>query len=199
MGHKIPLALMVSIVAAALLQLPHAVAENVGHYIQGKGTPQDYNRAVDLGNEANHLSKAGNYKDALDLDKKAVEIYPYDAMRHYNLACDYFGLKKFDEAIAILDKAIALEPSYAGAWTTKGECYESKGDLKKADECYRKSFSMDSSSFKTCFNIGDILLQQKNPVEAKTWFVKAKSLSTDPSRLAKVDERLVKIAAMIAK
>ena len=182
-----------------LLQQSACMAENVGHYIEGKGTTQDYNRAIELGNEANHLSKTGKFQEALELDKKATSLYPYDPMRHYNLACDYFGLKKFDEAISLLNKAIEMEPGYATAWTTKGECYESKGDLKEADKCYRKAYSIDPNSFTTCFNIGDVLLQNKNPVEAKTWFVKAKTLSNDPTRLAKIEDRLAKIAKMLSK
>lgn len=54
------------------------------------------------------------------------------AMEHYYRGIDLFDLKKYDEAIGLLEKALAEEPTYAGPRKTLESCYTFLKDFKRA-------------------------------------------------------------------
>ena len=56
----------------------------------------------------NNLTLKGRYADGLDIDKKLISLKPGDPLAHYNLACSYALLKKTDQAITTLSRAIEL-------------------------------------------------------------------------------------------
>jgi tetratricopeptide (TPR) repeat protein len=56
----------------------------------------------------NNLTLKGRYADGLDVDKKLIHLRPSDALAHYNLACSYALLKKPDQALKTLRKAVEL-------------------------------------------------------------------------------------------
>lgn len=66
------------------------------------GYLQAYNN---LGNLYNQF---GMKQEAVDIFLRALTINPNYAMVHFNLATAYFDLKQYDEAVASVDKAIAL-------------------------------------------------------------------------------------------
>jgi tetratricopeptide (TPR) repeat protein len=53
-------------------------------------------------------TKKGLYEKGLGVDLRLSQLRPKDATVHYNLACDYSLLKRTDEAVATLEKAIRL-------------------------------------------------------------------------------------------
>ncbi|MCM8801253.1 MAG: hypothetical protein NC912_04510 [Candidatus Omnitrophica bacterium] len=53
-------------------------------------------------------TKRGFYEKGLAIDKRLVELKPYDPIVFYNLACSYSLLGLIDEAIISLKKAIRL-------------------------------------------------------------------------------------------
>ena len=56
----------------------------------------------------NNLTLKGRYADGLDVDKKLVALRPSDPLVHYNLACSYALMKKIDQSIKVLRKAVEL-------------------------------------------------------------------------------------------
>src|SRR5437762_1276857 len=56
----------------------------------------------------NNLTLKGRYAEGLDIDKKLIQLRPNDALAHYNLACSYALLKKADQAIKTLRRAVEL-------------------------------------------------------------------------------------------
>ncbi len=54
--------------------------------------------------------KAGQFDRALKYYRRAVEVNPYAAFHHANLAIAYLSLNRLDEAAAQLKKAIEIEP-----------------------------------------------------------------------------------------
>jgi tetratricopeptide (TPR) repeat protein len=56
----------------------------------------------------NVLTLKGRYADGLQIDKRLVQLRPRDALAHYNLACSYALLKRPDQAIKTLRKAVEL-------------------------------------------------------------------------------------------
>ena len=52
---------------------------------------------------------------------------------------------KYDDAIADYEKAIALDPKYALAYTIRALTYESNGEVERAIADFRKVLEIDSS------------------------------------------------------
>lgn len=57
---------------------------------------------------AEAYSRRGWHEKGLELDRRLVELKPQDAIAWYNLACSYALLKRFDEAVQALEKALGL-------------------------------------------------------------------------------------------
>lgn len=53
-------------------------------------------------------TKKGLYEKGLEVDKRLIKLRPEDPTVHYNLACDYSLLKKPEECLRTLEKAIQL-------------------------------------------------------------------------------------------
>ena len=54
------------------------------------------------------LSLKGRFAEGLKIDKKLVRLRPEDPLAHYNLACSYALLKRPDQAIKTLRRAVEL-------------------------------------------------------------------------------------------
>lgn len=58
--------------------------------------------------QGNNLTLKGRYTEGLQIDKRLVALRPNDPLAHYNLACSYALLKRPDQAIKTLRRAIEL-------------------------------------------------------------------------------------------
>jgi tetratricopeptide (TPR) repeat protein len=56
----------------------------------------------------NLLTMKGRYAEGLQIDKRLVQLRPTDALAHYNLACSFALLKRPDQSIKTLRRAIEL-------------------------------------------------------------------------------------------
>jgi tetratricopeptide (TPR) repeat protein len=56
----------------------------------------------------NLLTLKGRYTDGLQIDRRLVQLRPHDALAHYNLACSFALLKRPDQALKTLRKAVEL-------------------------------------------------------------------------------------------
>jgi tetratricopeptide (TPR) repeat protein len=56
----------------------------------------------------NLLTLKGRFTDGLSIDKRLVQLRPNDALAHYNLACSYALLKRPDQSIKTLRRAVEL-------------------------------------------------------------------------------------------
>ena len=56
----------------------------------------------------NLLTLKGRFAEGMLVDKRLVQLRPTDPLAHYNLACSYGLLKKNDQAIHTLRKALEL-------------------------------------------------------------------------------------------
>src|SRR5262249_19773251 len=54
------------------------------------------------------LTLKGRYADGLQIDRRLVQLRPNDALAHYNLACSYALLKRPDQALKTLRRAVEL-------------------------------------------------------------------------------------------
>jgi tetratricopeptide (TPR) repeat protein len=56
----------------------------------------------------NNLTLRGRYAEGLQIDKRLVQLRPDDPLAHYNLACSYALLKRPDQALKTLRRAVEL-------------------------------------------------------------------------------------------
>jgi tetratricopeptide (TPR) repeat protein len=56
----------------------------------------------------NLLTLKGRFADGLQIDKRLVQLRPGDALAHYNLACSFALLKKTEQSLKTLRRAVEL-------------------------------------------------------------------------------------------
>lgn len=56
----------------------------------------------------NNLTLKGRYAQGLQIDKRLICLRPADPLAHYNLACSYALLKRADQALKSLRRAVEL-------------------------------------------------------------------------------------------
>jgi tetratricopeptide (TPR) repeat protein len=56
----------------------------------------------------NNLTLKGRYAQGLQIDKRLVQLRPNDPLAHYNLACSYALLRRPDQALKSLRRAVEL-------------------------------------------------------------------------------------------
>ncbi len=58
--------------------------------------------------QGNNLTLKGRYVEGLQIDKRLVQLRPTDPLAHYNLACSYALLRRPEQALKILRRAVEL-------------------------------------------------------------------------------------------
>jgi tetratricopeptide (TPR) repeat protein len=56
----------------------------------------------------NNLTLKGRYAQGLQIDKRLVALRPGDPLAHYNLACSYALLRRHDQSLKTLRRAVEL-------------------------------------------------------------------------------------------
>jgi tetratricopeptide (TPR) repeat protein len=82
--------------------------------------------------------KAEDWEGALGLLGPLSQKRPDFANTWYLMAFGRVQLKEWDEAIVNIDKALAIDPSFAGAHLLRGRALKGKGDLAGAEVEFRK-------------------------------------------------------------
>src|SRR5262249_8576471 len=58
--------------------------------------------------QGNNMTLRGRYAEGLQIDKRLISLRPGDPLAHYNLACSYALLKRPEQALKTLRKAVEL-------------------------------------------------------------------------------------------
>ena len=58
--------------------------------------------------QGNNLTLKGRFAEGLQIDKRLVGLRAQDPLAHYNLACSYALLKKPEQALKVLRRAVEL-------------------------------------------------------------------------------------------
>lgn len=74
-------------------------------------------------------SKLGNYRSAITLFDKAIEINPYVSRYYVGRGIAKFGLGQFDRALIDCDKAILLDPSNTSAYLARNLIHQTRNEL----------------------------------------------------------------------
>ena len=96
----------------------------------------------------------GDYRQAIECLRKAIELDPQYAWPWNNMGYAYNELGDYNKAIEYCQKAIELDPKFARPWNNMGYAYDDLGDYNKAIECYRKAIELDPKDALPWNNMG---------------------------------------------
>lgn len=80
----------------------------------------------------------------------------------------YIAEKKYDEAMDMLNKAIAAEPTNGTYYYMIGVLYDEKGDKEQSQNSFKKAVTIDPNNAMTNFSYGTSLIQQYERLDEQT-------------------------------
>jgi tetratricopeptide (TPR) repeat protein len=111
--------------------------------------------ALALETDGKHDEAIAAYEKMGVLKSKKMECW-----RLNNEALSYIAQSKNDEAVSLLEGAVAADDSNYLAWNNLGTCYEATDQLDKAKDAYQKSIdtakAANASSAKAEGNLQDL-------------------------------------------
>jgi tetratricopeptide (TPR) repeat protein len=122
------------------------------------------------------LTRLGRDEEALTAVLRAVELSP--ALPNAPLIASriLIDLKRMDEAIRVLDGALAQDPRNGKALAKRALALHEKGDPAAAETAYRKALEANPSDHEGTNNFGTLLEEQGRLVEAEQLYKKAMTL-----------------------
>ncbi|NOR16000.1 MAG: tetratricopeptide repeat protein [Candidatus Aminicenantes bacterium] len=120
------------------------------------------------------------FEDAVRIYQIAVKIDPQNVRLNYKLAQAHQDAGQVDEAAAVYATLIDLSPEDAKVYfNTMIRMYDEAQMPDKAVEIARRQVEMEPENSEAVYNVGAMLLKQKNFTEAATAFEKA--IELDPN------------------
>jgi tetratricopeptide (TPR) repeat protein len=124
---------------------------------------QAYSRAADLDpsnidaqlQAGALLLAAGEYEAARARAHAALQKESKNAGAHILLGDALAGLKDIPRALREIEEAIALDPSYAPAWTALGTLRLRDGSDKEAAEAFRRAVTLDPASIEARLSLAN--------------------------------------------
>ncbi|MFQ5625695.1 MAG: tetratricopeptide repeat protein, partial [Methyloligellaceae bacterium] len=93
--------------------------------------------------DGNHLFKDGHYERAAGYFKSALEADPKHGAALRGLANSYVQLKRYDDALTAIERAIQINPEFGGNYALRGIIYDHSGRHRQALADYERSLKMD--------------------------------------------------------
>jgi tetratricopeptide (TPR) repeat protein len=109
-------------------------------------------------------SQMRDSKTAIKYFEKAIELAePEEKDEIYlDLSAEYQNMGNFDQAIKVLQKAIALNPENEPAVHELAYCYDLTNDMPSAIQCYSSYLDIRPYSFTTWYNLGNAFSKAEN-------------------------------------
>lgn len=89
-------------------------------------------------NQGNDAYKSGNYRQAIELYSKAIELCPNSASYYGNRAAAYLMIYKYKEAISDSKISTSLDPKFAKGYMREGKSHLCLGDYAAALRAFEK-------------------------------------------------------------
>ncbi len=105
-------------------------------------------------NYGSMLRDEGNWEEAVPFIEKGVELSPDYTDAKVRLAEAYFKLKRYPEAIAISNEALAEEPLNLSALQFRGSSYGASGHTAEAAKDFKTILNADPNNLHGLFNLG---------------------------------------------
>ena len=114
--------------------------------------------------------KRGDYKQAEVRLQEAAKVIQKNPNLFVNLGNACRANKHWKQAFEAYEKAIAIDVTYAPAYTQMGRCYEVMGNLEKAGRYYQKALDYDKDYLIGQVFMGWYLLKIEKHTKAEKYF-----------------------------
>jgi TolB-like protein/Tfp pilus assembly protein PilF len=76
--------------------------------------------------------RQGHIEESIAIQEEAVKLDPLNQDVWVNIGRSYRGLRKFDQALSMFDRALAIDPNDLGIVSQRAEVFAAEGDLERA-------------------------------------------------------------------
>lgn len=118
-----------------------------------------------LHEQGEKLLESGRLEEAIGCFQQALQAEER-AQTHNRLGVALARLGRTSEALTAFQRAVALDPDQASAWTNLGNAYQELGDLTAARESYAKALALDPEYPLAHHNLGALLRREGKYDEA---------------------------------
>ncbi len=129
--------------------------------------------------------QVGRTETAIELIGKAVEADGNVAMFHANLCGICRKAGRVTEAIAHGERAVALDPKMAIAYSNLGLAYYDNKEYDKDETCQLQALKLQPTLAPALYNMGCIMRERKQADEAIAYYRQA--IATDPNYLEAIN------------
>ena len=131
----------------------------------------DAAEALRLFQRAGKWAGEGNYRKAVDIYKRAIELDPSLLCARRELAMAYVELEEFDEAKNHLVEVLRLDPKDAWSWVVLANHYSKREkDFSTAEQFYRRALEAKPNDAWALNGLGGLKVERGLPQEALQCF-----------------------------
>ncbi len=135
----------------------------------------------------------GNYELAADHLRKASEMAPDNGKYLYNLGVAYIRLKKNNEAIEVLKRAVAAGANQSEVLRATSDAFLSLNQPELAIKSLERALYLSPEDVPTLFQLGDLSYKQRDLLKAMDSFKKVVNITPGDKN---TEEALLKLGAV---
>ena len=135
-----------------------------------------YNDVIAYNYLGNIYFLQGNIDSALYYFKMGMSFAPNNKDLSFNTALMLNRLKRYDEAIPVLNHIVQIFPDYTEAYYNLALAYTNKGDFDNGLKYFTKVIEMDPKRAEAFYYSGKIVESRGDKERANTFFAKAREL-----------------------
>ncbi len=122
--------------------------------------------------------EAGDFRGAHQLLQRALALAPGDVLIMAAIGAVLRKERRLDEALAILDRVLAVEPRHSAAWLERGYTLEALRSDRAAAESFHKALALDPNLAPALGKLADGAAKAGRAEEARAYA--ARALTIDP-------------------
>ncbi|MGI9101202.1 MAG: DUF3857 domain-containing protein [Terriglobales bacterium] len=143
---------------------------------QGTPKPPANVKTEELYEAAQNAYQAQNYRAAIELFKRVVELESKHKSAWNDLGAAYLAVRRIDDAISALQKQIEINPYHEIAYNNLGRAYWDKRQYDRAADAFHKQIEINPLDKYSHRALGTLYLEQHKNREALAELQKAVSL-----------------------
>lgn len=115
---------------------------------------------------ADDLVLQGQYIEALDMYREAIELDPYSSQTWNRLGMVQMKVGRFPDAVESFQKALDIDPYDTVAWKNKGDALQAQKLYPAAIDSYDKGLAINANDLYTLYEKGVCLQEMGRPDKA---------------------------------
>jgi len=132
-------------------------------------------------NKGTELMRKGDYREAIVILKKAIDLNPEFSEAYYNVGISYEQLGKHKDAIEMFKKTIELSPDNANAYYALGYAYYQRRKYKQAIDAFENTVRLKPNNAFAFRKLGSAYLKVGEKDKAREQYQVLKQLDTQLS------------------